>query len=91
MDRTTGLICDQTAILTTFYPAKAYPEPLRRIKFRDPEDPTSLLIFLTNDFSLHTMTITKLYKARWMIELFFKWDQNSISVSKHSLAPPPTP
>ena len=73
VNRTTGLICDQTVILTTFYPAKAYPEPLRRIKFRDPEDPTSLLIFLTNDFSLPAMTITKLYKARWMIELFFKW------------------
>ena len=46
VDRTTGLICDQTVILTTFYPAKAYPEPLRRIKFRDPEDPNSLLVFL---------------------------------------------
>ena len=32
MDRTTGLICDQTVLLSTFYPAKAYPEPLRRIK-----------------------------------------------------------
>ncbi len=32
VDRTTGLICDQTVLLSTFYPAKAYPEPLRRIK-----------------------------------------------------------
>ena len=46
---------------------------MRRIKFRDPEDPNSLLVFLTKDFSLPAMTITKLYKARWMIELFFKW------------------
>ncbi len=35
VDRTTGLICDQTVLLSTFYPAKAYPEPLRRIKFFD--------------------------------------------------------
>ena len=80
VDKTTGLICDQTVILTTFYPAKAYPEPLRRIKFRDPEDPNSLLVFLTNDFSLPAMTITKLYKARWMIELFFKWIKQHLRI-----------
>jgi hypothetical protein len=80
VDRTTGLICDQTVLLTTFYPAKAYPEPLRRIKFRDPEDPGSLLVFLTNDFTLPAMTITKLYKARWMIELFFKWIKQHLRI-----------
>ena len=80
VDRGTGLICDQTVILTTFYPAKAYPEPLRRIKFRDPEDPSSLLVFLTNDFTLPAMTITKLYKARWMIELFFKWIKQHLRI-----------
>jgi len=80
VDRTTGLICDQTVILTTFYPAKAYPEPLRGIKFRDPEDQSSLLVFLTNDFTLPAMTITKLYKARWMIELFFKWIKQHLRI-----------
>lgn len=80
VDRTTGLICDQTVTLTTFYPAKAYPEPLRRIKFRDPEDSNSLLVFLTNDFTLPAMTITKLYKSRWMIELFFKWIKQHLRI-----------
>ena len=80
VDRSTGLICDQTVMLTTFYSAKAYPEPLRRIKFRDPEDADSLLVFLTNDFSLSAMTITKLYKARWMIELFFKWIKQHLRI-----------
>jgi hypothetical protein len=80
VDRTSGLICDQTVMLTTFYSAKAYPEPLRRIKFRDPEDPGSLLVFLTNDFTLPAMTITKLYKARWMIELFFKWIKQHLRI-----------
>jgi len=80
VDRSTGLICDQTVILTTFYPAKAYPEPLRRITFRDPQDPSSLLVFLSNDFTLPAMTITKLYKARWMIELFFKWIKQHLRI-----------
>jgi hypothetical protein len=80
VDKSTGLICDQTVVLTTFYSAKAYPEPLRRIKFRDPENPNSLLVFLTNDFSLPAMAITKLYKARWMIELFFKWIKQHLRI-----------
>ena len=80
VDRTTGLICDQTVKLMSFYPAKAYPEPVRRIKFRDPEEPDSLLVFLTNDFSLPAITITKLYKARWMIELFFKWIKQHLRI-----------
>ncbi len=80
VDRTTGLICDQTVLLKTFYPAKAYPDPLRRIKFCDPEDPGSLLVFLTNNFTLPAMMIAKLYKARWMIELFFKWIKQHLRI-----------
>ena len=80
VDRSTGLICDQTVLLTTFRSAQAYPDPLRRVKFRDPEDPNSLLVFLTNDFSLPPMTITQLYKARWMIELFFKWIKQHLRI-----------
>jgi hypothetical protein len=80
VDRAIGVICDQTVTLTSFYPAKAYPQPLRRIKFHDPEDPSSLLVFLTNDFTLSAITITKLYKARWMIELFFKWIKQHLRI-----------
>ncbi|NLB65990.1 MAG: IS4 family transposase [Lentisphaerae bacterium] len=79
-DRSTGLICEQTVLLTNFYPARAYPEPLRRIKFRNPDDPSSLLVFLTNDFTLPAMTIAKLYKARWMVELFFKWSKHHLRI-----------
>ena len=80
VDRTTGVICDQTVLLTGFYSAKAYPDPLRRIKYRDPDDANKLLVFLTNDFSLPAMTITNLYKARWTIELFFKWIKQHLRI-----------
>lgn len=79
VDKTTGLICDQTVRLTSFYQAKAYPEPLRRIRFRDPEDGNHL-VFLTNDFSLPALTITRLYKARWQVELFFKWIKQHLRI-----------
>ena len=79
VDRTTGLVCDQTVILGSFYPRKKYPEPLRRIKFNDPEGERPL-VFLTNDFSLSAWTITRLYKARWHIELFFKWIKQHLRI-----------
>jgi IS4 transposase len=72
LDKTTGLICDQTIVPTTDYPAHRYPEPRRRIRFNDP-DTGKALVFLTNHFGLSALTITQLYKARWRIELFFKW------------------
>ena len=59
--------------------AKAYPEPLRRIKFFDVT--TDLrLVFLTNDFASPALTIVRLYKLRWQIELFFKWIKQHLRI-----------
>lgn len=79
VDRSTGLICDQTILLTTFYSAKKYPDPLRRIRYFDAEE-NRTLVFLTNNFQLNAMTITKLFKARWQIELFFKWIKQHLRI-----------
>ncbi|VGO13464.1 hypothetical protein PDESU_02021 [Pontiella desulfatans] len=65
-------------MLTGFYPKQRYPEALRRIKYRDPEG--RVLVFLTNDFSLPALTIAELYKARWQIELFFKWIKQHLRI-----------
>jgi hypothetical protein len=77
-DRSTRIVCDQTVTLTGFYPKQRYPEALRRIKYRDPEG--RVLVFLTNDFSLPALTIAELYKARWQIELFFKWIKQHLRI-----------
>jgi len=79
VNKKTGLICDQTILLTTFYPAKAYPEPIRRIKFFD-ANTNLLLVFLTNDFSSPALTIAHLFRLRWQIELFFKWIKNHLRI-----------
>ena len=79
IDKSTGLQCDQTIMLDVFYSSKNYPEPLRRIRFRDPET-GKLLVFLTNNFQLPALTITTLYKARWQIELFFKWIKQHLRI-----------
>src|ERR1019366_4850840 len=60
VDKTTGLRCDQTIILTGSNTAQEYPQPLRRVKYVDP-DTGKRLVFLTNNFVLDPLTIAKLY------------------------------
>jgi hypothetical protein len=79
IDKSTGLKCDQTIVLTSFYPAKDYPEKLRRIHYVD-KDTEQNLVFLTNCFTLPAITIAQLYKCRWQVELFFKWIKQHLRI-----------
>ena len=79
VDRSTGLVCDQTVMLTGFYSRKGFDAPLRRIKFKDPET-GKRLVFLTNNFALPALTITQLYRLRWQVELFFKWIKQHLRI-----------
>ena len=79
VDRSTGLIYDQTVTLTVFYSRQGFEAPLRRVRFKDPETGKKL-IFLTNNFALPALTITHLYRQRWQIELFFKWIKQHLRI-----------
>src|SRR5215469_16922365 len=79
VDRATGLVCDQTVMLTGFYSRKGFEAPLRRIKFNDPET-GKRLVFLTNNFALPALTIAQLYRLRWRVELFFKWIKQHLRI-----------
>ena len=79
VDRTTGLMCDQSVVLTGFYSRQGFEAPLRRIRFKDPET-SKTLIFLTNNFVLPALTITELYHCRWQVELFFKWIKQHLRI-----------
>ena len=79
VDRTSGLICDQTVVLTGYYSRQGFQKPLRRIKFKDPKT-GKRLVFLTNNFALDALTIAKLYKCRWQVELFFKWIKQHLRI-----------
>lgn len=80
-DRPRGIVCDQTVALSGFHSRKHYPLHLRRIRFKDPETKKTF-IFLTNLFGPPPMTICELYKARWQIELFFKWIKQHLRIKK---------
>jgi len=79
VDRTTGMICDQSVVLTGFYSHQGFEAPLWRIRFKDPET-AKTLIFLTNNFVLPAFTITELYRCRWQVELFFKWIKQHLRI-----------
>jgi IS4 transposase len=79
VDRSTGLLCDQTGVLVTARSAEGYPEPLRRVRSRDPETGKPITL-LTNNFRLSAWEIAELYRCRWHVELFFKWIKQHLRI-----------
>ena len=74
-----GLRSDQTIRLTGMNTATHYPEPLRKVRYHD-ADNDKTFVFLTNNFSLPALTVAQLYKARWRVELFFKWIKQHLRI-----------
>ena len=81
VDKSPGLRSDQTVILTAIESAKAYPDSLRRVSYFDAAT-NKRLKFLTNNFALPALTIARIYKSRWQIELFFKWIKQHLRIKK---------
>ena len=79
VDKDTGLRFDQTVILSGVRSGPEYPDVLRRIGFVD-LDTKKRLIFLTNNMVLPALTIARLYRARWQVELFFKWIKQHLHI-----------
>ena len=79
VNKSTGLRFDQTVVLSGFRSHRQYPDPLRRIGFTDP-DTGKRLDFLTNNMLLPTLTVAHLYRARWQVELFFKWIKQHLHI-----------
>jgi hypothetical protein len=80
VDKATGVRSDHTVILTAVDSAMAYPDTLRRISYLDLET-RKRFKFLTNNFVLPALIITQIYKARWQVELFFKWIQQHLRIT----------
>ncbi len=81
VDKTTGLVCDQSVRLANFYAAKDYSDLLRRVRYNDPET-GKRFVFLTNMFHVPALTIAMLYRGRWMVELFFKWIKQHLRIKQ---------
>ena len=79
VDKSTGVVCDQSILLTVPKSAGDYPDKLRRVRYYDAETDKTL-VFLTNNFLLPAITIAQLYKQRWQVELFFKWIKQHLRI-----------
>jgi len=79
VDRSSGVRSDHTVILTASESAKVYPDALRRVTYFDLQNQKRLK-FLTNNFFLPALTIAKIYKSRWMVELFFKFIKQHLRI-----------
>src|SRR6516165_6551626 len=79
VEKSTGLRSDQTIVLAGPKTSRLYPDPLRRISYYDAENDRRF-VFLTNNFTLPALTIAKIYKCRWQVELFFKWIKQNLHI-----------
>ena len=79
IDKSTGLRCDQTIVLTRKQTRELYPDKLRRVKFFDVKKARSFS-FLSNNFIVPALVIAELYKCRWQVELFFKWIKQHLRI-----------
>jgi hypothetical protein len=73
------VICDQTVVLSRSVARADYPQPLRRLRLRDAERDSSIVL-LTNQFQLSASAIGELYRHRWQIEVFFKWIKQHLRI-----------
>ena len=81
VDKSDGLRCDQTIMLTGMNTASSYPQPLRRIKYYDNKTGKTFN-FLTNNFAIPAQTVADLYRYRWQVELFFKWIKQHLRIKR---------
>jgi len=79
VDKSTGLRSDHTVVLTAIESVKVYPDALRRVSYFDGET-RQRFQFLTNNFVLPALTVARIYKCRWQVELFFKWIKQHLRI-----------
>jgi hypothetical protein len=79
VEHASGLRSDQTIRLRFRRSLRRYPLPLRYVSYHDDERDRRL-VFLSNNFHLPALTIARLYKCRWQIELFFKWIKQHLRI-----------
>jgi len=81
VDYTTGLRSDQIGNLTLGKAQEAFPSLLRKVRYFD-EETKRYLVFLTNHLEIPALSVARIYRLRWQIELFFRWIKSHLRI-KH--------
>ena len=81
VDYASGVRSDQIGKPTAPVSRKAFPWPLRKVRYFDAETSRDL-VFLTNHLEIPAPSIADIYRMRWQIELFFRWIKGHLRI-KH--------
>lgn len=81
VDMTAGVQSDQLFRLRGYRSRKGYPDVLRRVRFFD-EETHRYFVYLTNHMDLPALVVAQLYKARWTVEIFFKWIKQHLRIQR---------
>jgi putative transposase len=73
------VIADEIIRLSSTHGQESYPDPRRRVVYRDPESGKQY-VFLSNRFDLTALQIAALYRPRWQIELFFQGSKQHLKI-----------
>jgi len=79
VDKSTGIACDQSILLTVPKSSADYPGKLRRFRYYDAETDKTL-VFLTNNLLLPADTIAQICKQLWHVKLFCKWIKQNLRI-----------
>lgn len=79
VDRSSGLLCDQTIRLTGPKTKLLFPHKLRRVHLIDNQHQQDIVL-LSNITGCSAAQISEYYKQRWQIELFFKWIKQHLRI-----------
>jgi len=74
-----GLRSDQMGKLTQAKSREAFPWPLYRMHSFDAETKRHL-VFLSNNLQIPALSVARLYKLRWQVELFFRWIKQNLRI-----------
>lgn len=78
-DKHAAVRCDALITPLSREARQHYPQCLRLIEYFDAEHKRTL-VFITNNLVLPAQTIADIYRARWQIELFFKWIKQHLRI-----------
>jgi IS4 transposase len=81
VDHPSGVRSDQIGKPTLPKSRADFPALLRKVRYFD-EETRRDLVFLTNNLDIPALSVAKLYRLRWRIELFFRWIKSHLRI-KH--------
>ena len=80
-DKQTGVTKDELIVMKWHHGKRKYKGFIRRIENQDPISKLELT-FLTNHLDIAALTVARLYKERWKVELFFKWIKQNLKIKR---------